>query len=221
MRRIRRAVSVLDERIEVDLRRAVAFVAVAFVALAVGHELNRTHQDMDRFRIASFGCAFLVLVFGVLGTRSAASELSSKVTGRAGSAAAAPLRVMVQVVGYLLVVIAVLDVVGVDLSQFLVGGAVTGVVIGIAAQQALGNFFAGIVLLIARPYTAGEVVTVWSGTINGPHSGTVTEVGLLYTTIQCEPDLLRIPNSVLLASAISPGRSPRVETVVTSDPVDD
>ena len=50
-------------------------------------------------------------------------------------AAAGPLRFLVQVVGYLLVAIGVLDVVGVDLSQFLVGGAVTGVVIGIAARS--------------------------------------------------------------------------------------
>ncbi|RLV48421.1 mechanosensitive ion channel family protein [Nocardioides mangrovicus] len=201
----------LEGRIELDLRRAVACSVVALVALAVGHELDRDHPTLDRLRVVSFGCALVVLVFGVAATRSASNEVSAKVTARAGSAAAAPLRVMLQVVGYLLVVVAVLDVVGVDLSQFLVGGAVTGVVIGIAAQQTLGNFFAGIVLLLARPYAAGDSITVYSGAINGPHTGTVTDVGLLYTSLRvpvldAAPEIMRIPNSQLLAAGIGPGR---------------
>ena len=43
------------------------------------------------------------------------------------------------------------------------GGAITGVVVGIAAQQTLGNFFAGLVLLFARPYVPGQRVPVTSG----------------------------------------------------------
>ncbi|GGF36217.1 hypothetical protein GCM10011519_07150 [Marmoricola endophyticus] len=207
---LRRLEGRLDEHIRLDLRRAVGFGALAVVALAVGHALNRAHPDLDRARVASYACAALVLVLGVLATRSAASEVTRVVSTRSG-AAAGPLRFLIQVVGYLLIAIAVLDVVGVDLSQFLVGGAVTGVVIGIAAQQSLGNFFAGLVLLIARPYTAGETITVWSGALGGPHCGVVLDAGLLYTTLDCDGELLRVPNSGLLASAITPGRSVRLD----------
>src|ERR687885_576326 len=64
----------------------------------------------------------------------------------------------VRIVGYAIVLLALLGAFKVPLGGLLLGGAVTGVVIGIAAQQTLGNFFAGIVLLIVRPFTIGERV---------------------------------------------------------------
>ena len=103
-----------------------------------------------------------------------------------------------------ILVAAVLAVLNVDLSQFLVGGALTGVVLGIAAQQALGNFFAGLVLLLARPYRVADEVTVYSGAVNGPHGGTIADIGLLYTSLQVKHGLMKIPNSVLLGAAVGP-----------------
>ena len=50
------------------------------------------------------------------------------------------------------------------LGALLVAGAVTAIVLGIAAQQTLGNFFAGLVLLFARPYRAtgeGSTAAAW------------------------------------------------------------
>ena len=187
-----------------DLRRAVVYAVVALVGLVVGRELTRDHADLDGYRLAGWACAVLVLAFGVLATRSASGEVSRALTAHAAvpHAAAAPVRLLVQVVGYLLTLLAVLTVLEVDLSQFLVGGALTGVVIGIAAQQSLGNFFAGLVLLLARPYAVGDAVTVYSGAINGPHSGTVTDVGLIYTVLTTETGSMHVPNSVLLASAV-------------------
>ena len=70
----------------------------------------------------------------------------------------------------------------VDLSGLLVGGAVTAVVLGIAAQQTLGNFFAGLVLLFARPYIPGQRVTIHNGAMGGPFDGVITGAGLTYTT---------------------------------------
>ena len=49
-----------------------------------------------------------------------------------------------------------LYVAGVDPKALPVGGAFTAVVLGLAAQQTLGNLFAGMVLLTARPFRLGE-----------------------------------------------------------------
>lgn len=65
----------------------------------------------------------------------------------------------------------------------LVAGAATGVILGIAAQHTLGSFFAGPVLLFARPYVLGQQVTVHSGALGGPFASTITDAGLLYTTL--------------------------------------
>jgi len=78
------------------------------------------------------------------------------------------------------------------------------VILGIAAQQALANVFAGLVLLFARPYTPGEKVRIRSGALGGTLVGTVTSVGLLYTTLSTEEGVLNIPNGALLAAAVGP-----------------
>ena len=49
-----------------------------------------------------------------------------------------------------------MDLFALPIGNLLVGGAVTGMVLGIAAQQSLSNVFAGLVLLFARPYIPGE-----------------------------------------------------------------
>jgi len=77
----------------------------------------------------------------------------------------------------------VLTLLRVNLGNLLVGGAITGVVVGIAAQQTLGNFFAGLVLLFARPYVPGHRVKISSGAMGGPFEGVITGSGLMYTTI--------------------------------------
>src|SRR5674476_1088771 len=70
----------------------------------------------------------------------------------------------------------------VPVGNLLVGGAVTGMILGIVAQQSLSNVCAGLVLLFARPYIPGERVRIRSGALGGTLDGTVTSVGLLYTT---------------------------------------
>jgi small-conductance mechanosensitive channel len=120
---------------------------------------------------------------------------------RAGDVAASPLRLMVLLGGYLIAAISVCDLIGLQLRQLLVGGAITGIIIGLAAQPVLGNLFAGLVLLFARPYLPGQRVRVMSGAINGPHVGVIVSAGLLYTVLETTEGPLNIPNSSLLASA--------------------
>jgi small-conductance mechanosensitive channel len=99
----------------------------------------------------------------------------------------------------------------VNLANLLVGGAVTGVVVGIAAQQTLGNFFAGLVLLFARPYIPGQRVKIRSGALGGPFEGVITGSGLMYTNIDTAEGPISIPNSALLASAVGPAPPEDVE----------
>jgi hypothetical protein len=106
--------------------------------------------------------------------------------------------------GYLIAAISVCDLVGFQLRQLLVGGAITGIIIGLAAQPVLGNLFAGLVLLFARPYVPGQQVRVLSGAINGPHVGVIISAGLLYTVLETSDGPLNIPNSTLLGAAVGP-----------------
>ena len=154
----------LAERVTADFRRAVVFGILAVTAYGVsrGFDVHSVHRSS---RIVAYctGAAFVLL--GVLAVRSLANELARIVRAHAGSATATSLRVLVLIVGYVAVLLFALDVFAVPVGNLLLGGAVTGIILGIAAQQALGNVFAGFVLLVARPYVPGQRVRVVSGAL--------------------------------------------------------
>jgi small conductance mechanosensitive channel len=107
-----------------------------------------------------------------------------------------------------LVIIVALRVAGLDPRTLAVGGAFTAVIVGLAAQQTLGNLIAGMVLLSARPFRVGERVRLQGGGIAGQIEGIVSSLGLLYTTFAQGDDHVMIPNSVVLNVAIVPLREP-------------
>ena len=89
-----------------------------------------------------------------------------------------------------------------------VGGALTVVIIGLAAQGTLGNLIAGAVLLMTRPFQIGERVRLQGSTLGGQPEGTVASIGLLYTTIARGEQTLLVPNNGVLASTIVPLHDP-------------
>jgi small-conductance mechanosensitive channel len=105
-------------------------------------------------------------------------------------------------------IIVALRVAGLDPRTLAVGGAFTAVIVGLAAQQTLGNLIAGTVLLSARPFRVGERVRLQGGGIGGQIEGIVSSLGLLYTTFAQGDDHVMIPNSVVLNVAIVPLREP-------------
>jgi small conductance mechanosensitive channel len=101
---------------------------------------------------------------------------------------------------------------GLDAGTLAAGGAFTAVVLGLAAQQTLGNLFAGLVLLSNRPFRVGDRVRLVGGPMAGSLEGIVSNLGLFYTTLVSGADRTMVPNSVLLQLAIVPLREPnRVE----------
>ena len=105
-----------------------------------------------------------------------------------------------------------LRIAGLPPSTLAVGGAFTAVIVGLAAQQTLGNLFAGLVLLSTRPFRVGERVRLRGGPMAGNVEGIVSSLGLFYTSLVDGSDRVMVPNSVLLQLAVIPLREPeRVE----------
>jgi small conductance mechanosensitive channel len=102
-----------------------------------------------------------------------------------------------------------LRVVGLDPRTLAVGGAFTAVIVGLAAQQTLGNLIAGTVLLSARPFRVGDRVRLQGGPLAGQIEGVVSSLGLLYTTFASGEDSIMVPNSAVLAVAVVPLREPQ------------
>jgi len=214
---------VLEQKVRPDFRKSVFFGLIALAGLVVGTRLGDIDAPELRERLIAWGSALVVAVAGIIATRTASREVHRIAFARGGNAAATPLRLLVQLAGYLITVFVVCDLVGIGLRNLLVGGAVTGVILGLAAQPVLSNLFAGLVLLFARPYVPGQQVRVFSGAIGGPHYGTIVSAGLLYTVLDTADGPLNIPNSALLASAVGPfdGDPPEETPDVPPGPADD
>lgn len=205
------AVGALEARLHPDFRRAFVCASIAVTAMIVGEGLGGVsgHHHPNR-RLAAYALAGVFLVFGVIAVRSGAGEAARVTNLRAGPATAAAVRIGTSILGFLIVILLTLDLLNVPVQRLLVGGAITGVVIGISAQQSLGNISAGILMLIARPFAVGDYVTIKSGSLGGPLEGTITSIGLVYTTLQTADGRLALPNSGLLTAAVGSRDDPAV-----------
>jgi small-conductance mechanosensitive channel len=135
----------------------------ALVALIVGSSVvpHHAHSLGERALLDVPALVFLVLV--VLCARSAAGELDALARWRGGQTAGSAMRMLVTGFGYAIALVGMLSMLSIPVGRLLLGGAIAGVVVGIAAQQSLGNVFAGLVLLLARPFAVGNRIRVRSG----------------------------------------------------------
>jgi small conductance mechanosensitive channel len=75
--------------------------------------------------------------------------------------------------------------------------AILGVIIGLASQQTLGNFIAGLLIATTQPVRIGDRVTY------ADESGVVEEIGLTYTFIRTgDQRRLVVPNNKLASDTI-------------------
>jgi small conductance mechanosensitive channel len=96
------------------------------------------------------------------------------------------------------VVIGALDSLGLPVTSLVAVLGAAGLAIGLALKDSLGNFAAGVMLVMFRPFTRGDFVEV-AGT-----SGKVDEVRI-FSTILTTPDnkLVIIPNGQVAADTIT------------------
>src|SRR5215510_3449641 len=164
---------------------------------------------------ASTAAAFcLFAVVGILGLAGRARQALQPVTG---SAHAAVIRYAIVLAGLILTLVFTLTLFKVPVTQLIVGGALTTILIGIAAQQALSNVFAGIVLLLSRPFIVGDTIQLRSGAMGGLLEGTVTEVGITYLRLDTADGPMSLPNAQVLAAAVS---HPAETSTATAQPDD-
>lgn len=82
-------------------------------------------------------------------------------------------------------------------GALLASSAILGVIIGLASQQTLGNFIAGILIATTQPVRIGDRVSYAN------ENGVVEEIGLTYTFIRTvDRRRLVVPNSKLASDSI-------------------
>jgi small-conductance mechanosensitive channel len=197
---------------------AVIFVAAAAVAVGVGgikatHSVDKKTVAYDTHRAIAAIAIAVCLVAGLTTVRLVANEVARLARHRGSPAAASALRLTIQIVGYLVVLVTVLGLLAVKIQSVLLSGAIGSVVLGLAAQQALGNAFAGVVLLVSRPFIVGDFITLRAGALGGQYDGEVTAITLMFTMMNTQDGPMSLPNAAVLAGATGRRSRPDIESL--------
>jgi small conductance mechanosensitive channel len=202
-------------------RQAAVFVPL-FVAVVVLHDnyqdwfsVHGRHAHALHTPV-TIGTVLVLLALGWAVARDIGKAAAPTFFRRMDPSTAGTVGFVVRLATVLITIIWALDIAGVSAGGLVAGSAFTAVVLGLAAQQTLGNVFAGMVLLSARPFRVGERIRLQAGATGGAIEGVVSSLGLLYTTISRGEDRTMVPNNVVLAAAIIPLREPKsVDVKVT------
>jgi len=159
--------------------------------------------------------AVIVLVAGYLGIRIFSTMIERIFKPTIGLTRTRGVKNFFQIISAVLLLVAIFAIFHYDVTSFFLGAGITGIVLGLAAQQVLGNIFAGFSLLASHPFEIGDRITLATssyGFIWGsyPHenqisgfTGTVGDIGIFYTKVTLENGTpAAFPNSVMIGSMI-------------------
>jgi len=101
-------------------------------------------------------------------------------------------------IGYIVVVLSVLPIIGIDTSTVGLGlSAIIGLILGFGLQDTWANMGAGVWLAVIRPFDKGDYVEV------AGHSGIVQGIGVMSTTLKTFDNVvITIPNKNIWGSPI-------------------
>jgi small-conductance mechanosensitive channel len=183
----------------------VAILVLIATLVVYSHRRQIAPGYGEWFRV---GTVIVLVIVGSAAISLLSRSLQPRLYRRLDPATAGTAGFVFRLLASLMVVVVALRIAGVNAGTLAVGGAFAAVLLGLAAQQTLGAIFAGIVLQSTRPFRVGERVRFTGGALAGSMEGTVTSLGLFYTTLSQGADRLQIPNNVLLNLAVVPLREP-------------
>ncbi|MBD3206982.1 mechanosensitive ion channel [Candidatus Bathyarchaeota archaeon] len=108
------------------------------------------------------------------------------------------LQLVSRVVISFVAVVAILQVLGLGVEWLLSLSAVAGVAVGFASTQTLGNFLAGVYIIVSQPFTIEDYIRI--GDIEGEVKGITLNYTEIYNTTY---NLVAIPNKNVLDSNIT------------------
>src|SRR3954449_1005150 len=195
----------LRERAAAARRRALLLLPLVVGVLLVNHyRMSLFHLD-EPVRLA---CALALVGFGAWFARDAGRALGPAMSKHMDPGTAGTIGFLIRLVLLVAAVMIALRIAGLTPQTLAVGGAVTAIILGLAAQSTIGNLFAGVLLLSVQPFRVGERVRLQSGGLAGLVEGTVAQLGLLYVTLREGDDLILVPNNTVVTAAIVPLRQP-------------
>jgi small conductance mechanosensitive channel len=107
------------------------------------------------------------------------------------------IRILIRIVGAIIVISIIISYLSEDPIIAASIGTITGIVIGFASQNVIGNLISGLYLAISRPFRIGDKATVFGNT------GIIFDIGLLYTRLRNdEGHIIMAPNLSMVSTTI-------------------
>lgn len=133
---------------------------------------------------------------------------SKKVDSIASSAGV--IKTLYRVIILVFIFLIVLDRLHITITPFLASLGIGGLVVALALQDTLSNFFSGIYLFFDKPIRVGDYIMLESG-----KEGYVTQIGWRNTRVRMLPNnILIVPNTKLVSSQIINFYLPETEMAV-------
>jgi small-conductance mechanosensitive channel len=201
MRATRKTKSELDDRLIKILHRPI-FVTVLLIGLSLSFLLVAPSESIRWFWRNSVATLVILIwvTFGVQVCTIIYSWLTKETQrARAIQPATRPLfETATKLVLIALGIYFILVAWGVDPFGWLATAGIAAVAVGLAAQDTLGNLFAGISIMADAPYKLGDYIV-----LDNQERGEVTKIGLRSTRVITRDDIeITIPNSIIASSKI-------------------
>ncbi len=126
------------------------------------------------------------------------SKISYNLSVSYSEQTAKSIRSLIRISGSIIVIAVVISYLSQDPVIAASISTISGLVIGFAASNLIGNVIAGIYLAITRPFRIGDRIKVFNG------EGTVSDIGLLYTRLLLDNgDEMLASNSSMVTTNIT------------------
>ncbi|XQC04601.1 mechanosensitive ion channel family protein [Arcobacter cryaerophilus gv. pseudocryaerophilus] len=178
---------VVDQNVEQITRDFKSFIPDNIVEIAIGYSM-------------SFVFALLIFFIGKWISKSVVKILG-KALRKVGGVDETLVKFLENIVYYALltvVIIAALNKLGIATTSFLAILGAAGLAVGLALKDSLGNFASGVMIVLFKPFKAGDSV------VAGGVSGTVTEVTIFNTVfLTADNQKIIVPNSSITSGSIT------------------
>lgn len=178
---------VVDQNVEQITRDFKYFIPDNIVEIAIGYSI-------------SFVFALLIFFIGKWISKSVVKILG-KALRKVGGVDETLVKFLENIVYYALltvVIIAALNKLGIATTSFLAILGAAGLAVGLALKDSLGNFASGVMIVLFKPFKAGDSV------VAGGVSGTVTEVTIFNTVfLTADNQKIIVPNSSITSGSIT------------------
>jgi len=142
--------------------------------------------------------AIILLIVGLWLIKFIVKVLEKNVQGRFDRTLTSFLMSITKTVLMILLLISIASTIGIEVTSFVAVLGAASFAVGLALQGSLSNFAGGVLLLIFRPFTAGDTIEV------AGHKGKVQEIQILYTIMTTfDNKKIMIPNSNISNSSVT------------------